>query len=323
MVKTKKNSQLIERIIRYILAFAVLWILGSFIYSSIVGLMTKTMTIGQAIIETVYSPYGIMIYDNYCIKAPLSGEGEAITPENTRVRKNEAVFRVTATSGTAMQSQTSKTMYAPVSGVVSYQIDGYENISSPEEILALDLATIYETERKTSDEKILAKEGINYAKIINNLDDIFFYIDCEKNSHTETFAVNERYRIRFPEIAYSTLCRVIEIYPYQKSNGNEIEERLLVHVDMGTAAQDIFKHRVWQVELPYNVANVIEIPKEAVVYHENEAGVYELDKGFAYWRSITISLEKENTVVVEDLPEGTEIVTTPKFVQEGEFVKAR
>lgn len=317
----KKRSVQKGDIVKVILLIAAFWLLTSTVYSMIIGALTKTMTIGKAVTENVYSPYGMMVYDAYGIAAPLNGEGASITAEGIRVRRNAAVFKVTAASGSAMQGRSEKIMYAPLSGIVTYHIDGYENVRTGDDVQALDLAKIYEDERQNDYQWQLAREGVTFAKIINNLDDIFMYLDCEQNSYTETFAEGDKIRIRFPELSYSTICRVVEIESYQKAANKS--SRLMVKVDLGTAEQNVFSRRVWQVELPYDVAHVVEIPKAAIIYQDNEAGVFELDKGFAYWRSIEISEEKTDTVIVENLAEGAQIVTTPQYVKEGEFVKAK
>ena len=314
----KKHLLSRDRVIKFVLAFALLWFFISFVLSAITGMMIKTTIIGKKTVENVVTPYGMVTYDSYTIASPLSGQGSPIIEEGVRVRKNEAVFRVTAVEGSAMQGETEKIMYAPLAGLVSYHVDGYEDIKTLEEARGLDLKAIY----KAQEDKVwdsVAAAGTNYAKIINSFDDIFIYLDCESNSYTQTFEPDLKIRIRFPEINYSTICRIVEAKPVFADDA----EHIWVKADLGTADQAVFGQRVWQVELPYDVARVIEIDKEAVVYQNGQPGVYVLEKGFAYWKAINITEERENTYIVEDMAEGTEIVTTPKLVGEGERVKVK
>ncbi len=314
----KKHLLSRDRVIKFVLAFALLWFFISFVLSAITGMMIKTTIIGKKTVENVVTPYGMVTYDSYTIASPLSGQGSPIIEEGVRVRKNEAVFRVTAVEGSAMQGETEKIMYAPLAGLVSYHVDGYEDIKTLEEARGLDLKAIY----KAQEDKVwdsVAAAGTNYAKIINSFDDIFIYLDCESNSYTQTFEPDLKIRIRFPEINYSTICRIVEAKPVFADDA----EHIWVKADLGTADQAVFGQRVWQVELPYDVARVIEIDKEAVVYQNGQPGVYALEKGFAYWKAINITEERENTYIVEDMAEGTEIVTTPKLVGEGERVKVK
>lgn len=314
----KKRRFAREQVIKFVLVFVLIWFAISFVLSNIIGMMIKTAVIGKETVENVCTPYGLVTCDAYLVDSPLNGQGSAITQEGERVRKNEAVYRVTAPAGSAMQSATEKIMYAPLAGIVSYRVDGYEYIKSMEDVQALDLADIHKTQAGREWET-KATSGEAFAKILNNFDDIFIYMDCDQNSYTETFEADMRVRIRFPELGYSTLCRIVEVEPWQ----NDGIGRYWIKADLGTAEQAVLNQRVWQVELPYDVTQVIEIPKEAIVYMDGEPGVYTLDKGFAYWSAVTITEERSDTYVVEDLKEGTEIVTTPKLVGEGERVKAK
>lgn len=315
---TKRHLLSRDRVIKFILAFVLLWFFISFVISSITGMMVKTTIIGKKTVENIVNPYAMVTYDAYRIPSPLSGQGSAIMEEGERVRKNEAVYRVTAVEGSAMQGQSEKIMYAPLAGLVSYHIDAYEDIHSLEEAQGLDLAAIYKAQAGESwDGK--ASAGADYAKIINSFDDIFIYMDCESNSYTQTFEPDMKIRIRFPEIDYSTICRIVEV----KTSIHDDAEHIWVKADLGTADQAVFGQRVWRVELPYDVARVIEIDKDAVVYQNGQPGVYTLDKGFAYWHAINITEEREDSYIVDDMEEGTEIVTTPKLVGEGERVKVK
>lgn len=307
-----------DRIIRFILAFGLLWFVASFIISSISNMFVKTMIVGDTVVENLVTPYGMVTYDAYSMPSPLTGQGEAITQEGVRVRKNEAVYRIIASEGSAMQGQAEKILYAPLSGLVSYHIDSYENISTLEEASRLDLEAVYKAQDdKGPDGKATA--GADYAKIISSFDDIFIYMDCESNSYTKTFAEGLRIRIRFPEIGYSTICRLVEVKPIVQGD----KEHIWVKADLGTADQAVFAQRVWQIELPYDVMRITEIDKQSVIYRDDEAGVYALEKGFAYWQAITIVEEREDTYVVENIANGTEIVTTPKLVSERTRVKGR
>lgn len=315
---TKRHLLSRDRVIKFILAFVLLWFFVSFVISTITGMMIKTTIIGKKTVENIVEPYGMVTYNAYRIPSPLSGQGSPIIEEGERVRKNEAVYRVTAVEGSAMQGETEKIMYAPIAGLVSYHIDAYEDVQTLEEAQGLDLAAAYEAqEDKTWDSKTTA--GADYAKLINSFDDIFIYMDCESNSYTQTFAPDMKIRIRFPAIEYSTVCRIVEVKPIIQGD----KEHIWVKADLGTADQVVFGQRIWQVALPYDVAQVIEIDKDAVVYQDGQPGVYTLEKGFAYWQAINIAEEREDTYIVEDMTEGTEIVTTPKLVGEGERVKVK
>lgn len=206
--KKRRYKQSPDKLIKGLLGLAIIWLLGSVFFMAVVNMMTKTVIIGSEIREEVYSTYGFVGARSYVINSPLTGEGTAIAPEGFRVRKNEAVFSVLGAAGSAMQSQQEKVMYTPVSGVVSYKVDGFEDYHTIEQVATLDLKAMHDNPpiAKVS----TPQEGLPYAKIVNNLVDIHVFVPCEVTSQTQELEVDDTIKIRFPEIDLETVGRIVD-----------------------------------------------------------------------------------------------------------------
>ena len=70
---TKRHLLSRDRVIKFILAFVLLWFFISFVISSITGMMVKTTIIGKKTVENIVDPYAMVTYDAYRIPSPLSG----------------------------------------------------------------------------------------------------------------------------------------------------------------------------------------------------------------------------------------------------------
>lgn len=345
--KSKVRSK--DQLVKSILIIVVLWLIGSMALSLVSNFMIRTITISSENREKVYESYGFVDSEAYLVNSPYTGEATPLIPEGQRVRKNEAVFKVVGSEGTAMQSQAEKVMYAPLAGMVSYLVDGYETYETMEQIGALDLEQVYKTLEKTVRNNHV-QEGMPYAKIVNNFDQIYLYIPCKINDYTADLNVDEVITVRLMDIdaeLYGTIVDSTKVVLGQPDEDAEPEEgtvkqtdpkeeinaadpaldatqgEFMIKVDLGPVNQAVLSRRVFMVQLPYNVKQDITLPANAVVYKDDVPGVYCVSKGFVVWQRINIVEQMDRQIIVDNLAEGTKVITSPRLVKEGEKITVR
>lgn len=273
------------------------------------------MTVGAEYTDVVYSDYGFIQAEESLITAKKAGSVKVAVKDGVRVPKNHEVFSVTTTDDNG-KSKT-EPYYAPISGIVSYHINGYENMTDIDEIKNLDFRSIYE-ETFTKDRQSNASEdavaGEPYAKIIDNLKTVYIYMSYNSDDNYFFDEEGDTLRMRFPELNESTTGTVKEII----DNG---DGREFCKIALGPVSETFLMNRVVQAEIYQVQTSTLDLTKDSLVYNDGEAGVYIVNNGVVQWQKVTIKHESDNRVECETLDEGTVIVLTPNLVEPGDVVK--
>ena len=315
LIKKLKTLSLLQKVIIGLFMVSFLIVAFNSIYSMINQQLIKTMTVGAEVTDVVYSDYGFIQAEESLITPKKSGAVALAVEEGTRVPKNHEVFSVTATNDDG--ESTTEPYYAPVSGVVSYHIDGYENMSDTSAIKDLDFRSIYEDtfteDGKTNADKD-AVAGEAYAKVIDNLKEAYIYMSCTTEDNTFFDEEGDTFRIRFPELNESTTGTVEEIT-------DQGDGRVFCKIALGPVSETFLTNRVVQAELYEVQTATLELDKDVLVYNEGEAGVYVVSGGTVVWQSVKVIDESDTRVNCETLAEGKVIVLTPNRVEPGDVVK--
>lgn len=310
-----KGLTRLQQFIACLFFLSFFWVLASGAYSMIHQHLIETMTVGAQYTDIVYSDYGYIQAEESLITAEKSGKVEVAVKEAERVPKNNEVFTVTSVDEKGKEHKTH--YYAPISGIVSYHIDGYEKITDIDEIKELDFRSLYEeniNNEKNKSKSLNAEVGRPYAKIIDNLQETFVYMfyDPEKNIIFEK--EGDVFRIRFPELKESTIGTVEEIIDNK-------DGRKFCKISLGPVSERFLTNRVAQTEIYQIETATLKLPKKSLVYADGDAGVYIVNNGIVQWQRVKVLQEDKDEVECETLTEGTVIVLTPKRVSPGDVVK--
>lgn len=285
------------------------------IYSMIHQYLIKTITVGAEYTDVVYSDYGFIQAEESLITAKKAGSVDIAVKEGERVPKNHEVFSVTTTDDNGKNE--TEPYYAPISGIVSYSINGYENMTDIDEIKQLDFRSIYEdtfTKDQREDGRKDAVAGEVYAKVIDNLKTVYIYMSYNSDDNYFFDEEGDTLRMRFPELNESTTGTVEEI----ASNGDGQE---FCKIALGPVSETFLTNRVVQTEIYQVQTATLDLSKESLVYKDGEPGVYIVSSGEVQWHAVTIISESDHRVECETLEEGTVVVLTPNLVEPGDVVK--
>lgn len=318
--KIKQKRYLKENTVKILLLVIVVWFIGSFAVNQARRNLVQTETVHTTVLEQVDSGYGLLSGTETLIPAPADGVVERMVAEGDRVRKGNAVFGV----GGAIA-------YTNDAGRVSYHIDGIEGNTDLTSICGSDLPAKYAEQQSATEnqEPADAVSGAVYAKVINVFDDIYFYLTVPRTSYTSGLEVDQQIPLRLVDLDYEVRGTITEAV--DAADGNRY-----LKIKLGSVKEIVFGQRIYQVELPYDRVSALAVPEKALVKKKGETGVYYLQKGFVFWKAVTLGeiRSEQGMVIIEKTPEsenedsadsglqeGDIIVTTPHFVHEGENIK--
>lgn len=315
IIKKLKALSLLQKIIIGLFIASLLIVTVNTCYSMIHQRLIKTMTVGAEYTDVVYSDYGFIQAEESLITAKGSGPVEITVEEGERVPKNHELFSVTVTDENGKNK--TEPYYAPISGIVSYHIDGYENMSDIDEIKNLDFRGIYEETFTKDGETNVNKEAVTgevYAKVIDNLKEAYIYMSYNSADNHFFDDEGDTLRIRFPELNESTTGTVEEIIDIG-------DGKKFCKIGLGPVSETFLTNRVVQAEIYQIETATLDLQKDVLVYNDGEPGVYIVSGGTVQWQSVSIINESDNRVECETLEEGTIIVLTPNRVSPGDVVK--
>ena len=310
-----KRVPTVQKVIAMVFFLSLFWVLASSAYSMIHQHMIETMTVGAEYTDVVYSNYGFIQAKESLITVEQSGNAELSVEESKRVSKNHEVFTVTTIDDRGKKHN--KHYYASISGIVSYRIDGYEKIKDINKIKNLDFRSLYEENINSNENNSLSKEAVAgkaYAKIIDNLKETYLYMSYDPSKNAIFKNEGDVFRIRFPELDESTKGTVKEIV-------DDKDGKKFCKISLGPVSESFLMNRVVQAELYQIETATLDLPKDALVYDHDKAGVYIVSNGVVQWVPVKILKESKNTVHCKTLDEGTVVVLTPQRVSPGDFVK--
>ena len=315
LVSEFRHLPRVQQLILGLILLSVLWIIGSSLYSNIHTHMIRTMTVESETQDIVYSDYGFIQPQQSLLKADVGGDVTVNCEQGDRVAKNHEVFAVNYQTEDG-KSTRDKHFYAPISGVVSYQVDGYEDLTDIDDIEQLDLRSIYEksvsSKKKNMTPSSVASDTV-FAKVIDNLQPVSLYMAYNPDGNDVFDEEGDTFKIRFPELNESTVGTVEDIV--KKDDGTRF-----CRISLGPVTDTFLLSRVVQVECYRTDEATLSVPNNCIVYEDNEPGVYTLERRIVTWTPVTIIDQDDQNTECEILPQGTQIILTPKRVEKGDII---
>lgn len=307
MKKQKRKHREINSyaLVKIFLGLSVIWFISNGLLSIVTNKAIQTQTLEYQVDEKIIATYGVLDMAEVLLPALETGQAVKLVTEGDRVRSGNAVYQ-----------SNNKTVYAPLAGVVSYKIDGYEELNDLAEYLQADLEEKYEEQQKKKKQKNEdVVQGQVYAKIINSFDNVTMCVVCPVSAYVNSLEKGDTLRFRLLDNGLELSGKILEmaaVSDYEKG----------LRIDLGCPRQEVFDQRIYKTEVFYDRQEVIEIPEKALVQQNGKDGVYTLRKGFVFWEPVTVIAERSETkqLIVEGLDAGEMIVTTPQLVKEGENI---
>ena len=204
MKKQKRKQREINSyaLVKFFLGVAVVWFIGNGLLSMLTNKAIQTQTLAYQIDEKIIATYCILDMSEILLPSLETGQATKLLSEGDRVRSGNAVYQVN-----------DKTIYAPVAGLVSYKIDGYEQVNDLAEFLQSDLDKQYEEQerqKKEKDETVVQDQV--YSKIINSFDNVTMCVVCPVSPYINGLKKGDTLKFRLLDNGLDFSCIFIESF---------------------------------------------------------------------------------------------------------------
>ncbi len=304
--KTKKRLNTLF-IISFIAAVAVLYA-HLYLIPSINGSRKSTEIIGFGKLEKINDASCLVIRQEQVVTAGQSGTLSYYVEEGSKTRIGTKILDIYPAGRGA------EPYYCPVTGFVSYYIDGYESEFTMDEVITLEPEYIQQTMIAPEDttSKTCEKDDPIYKLITS---DEWYMVLAVDSSYSEEYTIGQSIEVRFgafeepkdgasaeekddksegegEEPEYTGIPATVTGV-FKKENG------LLVAAKTRRYYEDLFKTRFTRVKVVTRSDEGLLIPQTAVAYEEGQAGVYELEVSGEYsFVPIEILVEGEGVYMV-------------------------
>lgn len=302
----KKTIQSKDKIIFLFLGFVILWLLLNLFIHFVQNQFVHTQTVVSQRMEDTLTGYGLIQGGESTVIAQGDGTVEPIVKEGERVRKGNAVCKISGAIS-----------YTNYAGKVSYELDGLEGVTDLNSVCMTDLERRYKEQKKGKDNRnqTTFSAGDVCAKVTNIFDDVYLYLTVPMNDFVASMEPGNVLPVRFQSLDYEMKGTLQERLDTQDGHS-------YLKIKLRGAKEIVFNQRLHEVVIPYNQVTSIVVPQSALVERDGEIGIYYLSKGFVFWKAVTPGETRGDQVLIQEgLKPGNIIVTTPKLVRVGSKVR--
>ncbi|NLK00649.1 MAG: hypothetical protein GX318_05360 [Clostridia bacterium] len=289
--------------------FVILLLLFKFVKTSYIALRLNTTVVNSGTLEEVYEREALIIKDEEIVRIPYKGEVNHRAAEGERVKQGSVLMEITVegASGHHMERPV-YSYYAPISGVISYEVDGYEATLTPQSIGSLNLQSVYESVGKGGPTKAADHGGIN-VKIIDNLKPAYL---C--------FSKNDMDLSRLKDIDKPVLRVRHEGDIHDGRVVKESEQMILLRLDHPPSG--LIKKRKCVVEIISRREKGVIVPTSSLLKTGEDYGLYRISGSGPRRVQVEVKGIFDELAVVQGIESGTEIISNPRILgKEGEFVE--
>jgi len=292
--------------------------------------LVKTINVQQGIIEDKKVVEGFVFRDETIVPSPAGGTVRYLVAEGERVRLGKTVAEITVPALDNATGSKVIAVRAPVAGVVSYRIDGLENIYSPENLTKLPvekLTGLYQPrEAKNNRPADRVERGQGIFKLVNNLNPGYLYLEVPKAEFKEQFFEEGR------EISlYLEQDNQRRIYFLIKSLTSEGDYYRVI-LGINNLPMELYHQRKVTPALVTGRFNGFLVPDQAIVEKGGQPGIYLVYKSAVIWEPVKVVGKVNGDVAVKadskKLPKGIQsrlapnasVIVNPGYVEEGQAV---
>lgn len=218
-------------------------------------------------------------------------------------------------------------IYAQSAGVVSYSLDGYEQILSPMNIKDFKLSNIKEimgTLENTDQDN--NKDAVAGIKIVDNFE--WYTCSLISQDQAKEMKVGKKIRLRFGEFENAEVNG--EIYEVSQPE----DDICLVIIKINEYVNDFYKKRITEMDIIKDYNEGFMVPAKALVVKDNINGVYVLKSGMVKFVPVAVMNEENDMCLVKNLVKEDsgqkadyeslkifdEVITTTNRVKENQFL---
>ena len=193
-----------------------------------------------------------------------------------------------------IQKNNLNVIYARTSGLVSYELDGYEAVLRPESIQALKVSSILEIINAANEKnKKKNEEKIEGVKVVDNFE--WYIASVIPTGILTKDDIGKNIQVRFNDYNNTVVSGTLKHFAEGNENGN------LIVVKTDEQLKDFQRIRTANVEIITKHSEGLIVPLKAIVEKEGRRGIFIERSGMARFVPIKVSISNEKEALVENL----------------------
>jgi putative membrane fusion protein len=301
-----RNQEIMRNLTRGLLAVAILVGIGGFmlfLYHKTCIWLIDVHVVQYGELEDRVSTTAIVIKEETMVKASARGRFENKVLEGERVRSG-SVAGLFYPEGELKPVS----LYVPLSGVISFKPDGWEEILDDFSVDNGDQNIFDYSPRQFNDGSFQYESGEPLFKIIDNLVPLKLVVSIEPLALNEPLAIGDKLQVRYKDQLLGTaVCE--SVWPG--------EDRQTAILGLSGFNETLLDQRKIEVDCILNSYSGLIIPKESLVKSQAEDAVYKVRKEKVELSAVEVLAICNGQAVVDGLEPGDTIITTPGLVSEG------
>lgn len=217
-------------------------------------------------------------------------------------------------------------IYAQAAGVVSFTIDGYEQLLSPSNIKNFKLSNIKEIMNSLEKRKEAEEKASTGVKIVDNFE--WYTCSLIGKDVAQDMKQGKKVKLRFTDFGNAEVNG--EIYEISQPEG----DTCLLIIKVNEHVDSFYKKRIAAMEIIKSYNEGFTVPAKAIVVKDNVKGVYVLRNGMVKFAPVAVLNEGKDQCLVQNLSKDDssfkpgyetlkifdEVITTTKRVKENQVL---
>ena len=316
-VRVRRNpGRALRKLVLILISLYLIFLTYNFVHDLVVARLAKVEMISRGIVQAAVPAQGILVRDEIPVTAPRTGLLKVIVPGGERVRVGQVVAQVVAVSLDSHSGEKAYNITAPRAGIVSYHLDGLEEVYSRKNINELDLEKVQTLQPEVK--QILpgnqVEEGKPVFKIVNNLEPLFVIADSSGEVNSVEIEKGSTVLLSLgsdeKDVSYAVLS--------EKNFGGSSGRMLL---SLSSYANNLIAPRTITFKVITERYEGFFIPAGAIVRKEGKDGIFTVYKERVRWKGVEIQGRVGDKVVITGVTADLKVVLNPQYVKEGFTLK--
>ncbi len=185
-------------------------------------------------------------------------------------------------------------IYAKSPGIISYSLDGYEQILTPANIKNFKLSNVKEIMNSLNDKKDSKdKEAAAGMKIVDNFE--WYTCSLIDEEPAKVLKPGKKIKLRFVSLGNTQVNG--EIHEVSEPEGGTC----LVIIKVNEHVESFYKNRIAEMDIVREYNEGFTVPTKAIVIKDNIKGVYALKSGVVKFIPVAVMVDQGDTCLVRNL----------------------
>jgi len=311
-VRVRRNPRrFIRKVVLVLITCYLVYLLYGFVHDAVVVRLAKAQQVPEGFIQKTLAVNGVIVRNEKLVSAPRSGKLKVIAAEGERVRVGQIVAQVIVPSLDSKTGEAVFNIITPSAGLVSYHLDGLEEIFTPVRIKELDLNKIdtIKSELRQMLPGNQVEAGKPVLKVVNNLDflnivatvqegmvlqknkskTILLALGEDDNDLSQGTILEENFHGQPNQILLG-----IKDYDVRMLVGRQIDFKLVTERYTGYI-----------------------LPASAIVSKDGENGIFTVYEERVKWKKVEVKGSTTESVAISGITPDIIVILCPEYVKEG------